>query len=467
MRERKLRTAHRLADVALRKGKWKGADEWISDGGSRGAGRLVAKISASGVAFYYAYFDSKRRRRFYPIGPYDSSGVRGTSLQGARDEVARLSARYRAGTLDLHEHFAHERRAEAQAKQVAAEAAKRAEDEARRSTLKELLDAYRGHLERGKKQSAADVRRMFQAHVFDAWPTLSARRAADLSSEDFVSVLARLVGAEKGRTAGKLRSYLRAAYALALKSKTDPSAPLALRAFGITQNPVASVGALSRFNRELHRTLSVEELRAFLARVYKLADGAQKDALLALLYLGGQRPAQLLRARLTDLDLSAHTLTLFDPKGSRHEPRRHVLPLTREAAAIMARRAEAKGAFLFSTDGKRALRVETLSVLVSEIATALVEAKEARDKFTMRDLRRTAETMLAALGVSREVRAQLQSHGLGGVQTRHYDRHDYMNEKRTALRRWAKKLTQIRSQQMRSGNRGARRSKPCVQMSLT
>jgi integrase len=437
------RTAHRLSDVTLRNRKWKGADEWISDGGSRGAGRLVVKISAKNVAFYYAYFDSERRRRFYPIGPHDSSGSRGKTLQQARDEAARLSARYRSGTLDLHEHFAHERRAEADAKRTAAEAAKRAEDEARRSTLKELLDAYREHLERGKKQSAADVRRMFNAHVFDAWPTLSARRAADLSSEDLVPVLARLVEAGKGRTAGKLRSYMRAAYALALRSKTDPAAPLALRAFGIAQNPVASVGALSRFNRELHRTLSAEELRVFLARVDKLSDGAQKDALLALLHLGGQRPAQLLRSRPADVDLSAATLTLFDPKGSRHEPRRHVLPLTKDAAAILKRRVDAKGEYLFSSDGKRALRVETLSVLVTEIATAMVKEKKAREAFTMRDLRRTAETMLAALRVSRDVRAQLQSHGLGGVQSRHYDRHDYMDEKRAALRTWERRLAQI------------------------
>ena len=41
------------------------------------------------------------------------------------------------------------------------------------------------------------------------------------------------------------------------------------------------------------------------------------------------------------------------------------------------------------------------------------------------------------------VRAQLQSHGLGGVQARHYDRHDYMDEKRDALRAWERRLAQI------------------------
>ena len=40
----------------------------------------------------------------------------------------------------------------------------------------------------------------------------------------------------------------------------------------------------------------------------------------------------------------------------------------------------------------------------------------------------------ASLGIGRELRAQLQSHGLGGVQDRHCDDHDYMPEKRAALR---------------------------------
>jgi hypothetical protein len=53
--------------------------------------------------------------------------------------------------------------------------------------------------------------------------------------------------------------------------------------------------------------------------------------------------------------------------------------------------------------------------------------------------------MLAGLGVSSDVRAQLQSHGLGGVQTRHYDRHDYMAEKRQALEQWARHIKQLRT----------------------
>ena len=61
--------------------------------------------------------------------------------------------------------------------------------------------------------------------------------------------------------------------------------------------------------------------------------------------------------------------------------------------------------------------------------------------FTVGDLRRTVETRLAGEKVSKDVRAQLQSHGLGGVQDRNYDRHDYLDEKRDALETLHRLLT--------------------------
>ena len=55
------------------------------------------------------------------------------------------------------------------------------------------------------------------------------------------------------------------------------------------------------------------------------------------------------------------------------------------------------------------------------------------DGFQQKRIRSGIETLIAAQGISREVRGHLQSHGLTGVQARHYDGHDYMPEKRSAL----------------------------------
>ena len=52
--------------------------------------------------------------------------------------------------------------------------------------------------------------------------------------------------------------------------------------------------------------------------------------------------------------------------------------------------------------------------------------------------------MLQKLGVDREVRAHLLSHGRSaGVQGKHYERYDFLPEKRTALEKWARRLQQI------------------------
>jgi hypothetical protein len=71
----------------------------------------------------------------------------------------------------------------------------------------------------------------------------------------------------------------------------------------------------------------------------------------------------------------------------------------------------------FSTNGRVQLRKERVAQLVAEIARAMRAAGELeRGPFSMRDLRRTAETRMAALAVSSDVCAQIQSHGLGGIQ---------------------------------------------------
>ncbi len=97
-------------------------------------------------------------------------------------------------------------------------------------------------------------------------------------------------------------------------------------------------------------------------------------------------------------------------------------------------------------------RVETLSNAAGGLSTTLLERKGVTAPFRLSDIRRTAETLLAGLGVSSDVRAQLQSHGLGGIQARHYDRHSYMAEKRSALALWE---SQIYRRKVASGSAAA------------
>ena len=445
--------------------KWNGRDRWLSDGGARNMGRLVARLRREGVTFVYQYFGPEGAKKLFLLGSYDPEGVRGLSLPVARDRAAELTALYRTGVLDLHAHFERQRADQERARKSQEDAQQRAQEEARRATLGHLLNTYTTHLEQLGKSSARDVKSILRKHVFNTNSALVLRKAADIPVDDFVGLIGAVVDKGKGRTAGKVRSFLRAAYALAIRSKIDPALPQAMRTFGIVVNPLASTAALSQFNGTRKRHLNALELGAFLKRLDRLPPGAKKDGLTLCLDLGGQRPTQLLRARETDVDLPGGTITLYDPKGARTQPRVHMLPLMETTFEIVKRRLDAlqlareeakrKGEadnmlaagsmWLFSTDDRTGMREETISELVKNLSHEMVKAGEAREPFQLRDLRRTAETMLAKLGTGPNIRGEVQSHGLGGVQKRHYDQHDYLEEKRAALQLWASHLAALKA----------------------
>lgn len=59
------------------------------------------------------------------------------------------------------------------------------------------------------------------------------------------------------------------------------------------------------------------------------------------------------------------------------------------------------------------------------------------DAFDLRDIRRTCETMLAGVGISRDTESSTdQVMAYRVFQAAHYDRHTYTDEKRAALISW-------------------------------
>ena len=371
--------------------------------------------------------------------------------RGAREEANRLEALVDLGVDPRVE------AADRKAADKARRAAVAAEAEAGQHTLEKLMGVYVAHLRKLGKSSADAVENCIQNHVTQAHPRIARMPARAVTAHDIVSLLRPLTEAGKGRTAGKLRSYLRAAFARAARAALDPKAPAAFLPFRVEGNPVAATGTLSEYNLTLDRALSEPELREYFKALTDMADSPVRDALLLGLLLGGQRMSQLIRATVADADVTAKTLRLLDPKGNRKQARSHVLPLSEPALAVVKRciaraeaqrtRAEADGAdfatgplYLFSTYGDVRLRPETVTNAGTEIAAALRAKPKAervvKDAFKLRDIRRTCETRMAELGVSRDLRAQIQSHGLGGIQAKHYDRHDYMAEKTAALAGW-------------------------------
>ena len=340
-------------------------------------------------------------------------------------------------------------------REAVAKAKAQAEEEQRQReqfTLAKLCAAYVTHLEAtDKARSGKAAASAFKCHLTEVaeLATLAATPARDIQPADIALIVRRVMEQGKERTAGILRSYLLAAFNAAKKAPFDARLPSALIPFAIVSNPAEPIATIPVVRGE--RTLTADELTAYLRM---LGDDLPDLTLRLALYAGGQRIAQLTRARVRDWDPEAKTLLLYDGKGRRQQPRPHLLPLGDIAAGIVAvlasraierttqaakraNREPDQNPSLFVSRG----RVMDLGAPGRRVAEIVTELK--CPPFDVADLRRTAETMLAGLGISRDHRAVLLSHGLSGVQQAHYDRHDYLEEKRRALVLWEDHLTRL------------------------
>ena len=418
--------------------------------------RLAVRATAGARSFI---FESKLDRRTIRItlgsvaawpleSVWSGKGAARTEVQrGARQEAARLQGLVDQGT-DPRELEQEQKAAKAAAKAAkqAAEVQARQEAEAREKyTLRSLLEAYCSHLEaQGKNKSAQNARSMFRVHVLP-YPEIADKPAREVAPLDVAAAVRRVTEAGKDRAAGVLRACMSAAFNAAARAPFNPKLPAALIPFAVEVNPVQPIATIPVGTRD--RTLNPEELAAY---IKALGDGLPDKALELALYAGGQRAAQLIRARVEDWNPETQTLRLFDGKGRRREPREHLLPLAPKAAAIVAALVEqAKGkevAHLFAGH-KRPMDLGTPGRRLAEIAKEM-----GGEPFDVRDIRRTAETMLAGMGISRDVRAQLLSHGIAGVQAQHYDRHAYTTEKRRALVAWERKLEALRTGKAAAAN---------------
>lgn len=409
--------------------------KWIAQS-ARGAGQLRAKGGTSGVRFYFRYRRDDRSTDDLPLGLYDPRGKAGLDLRQAEAMAGDLRKRYHAGTHDLRAMLDAEQR-ERIRQRVNAEAAQRAEHEAeavkRTRTLGALLTAYADQLERDGKPSARSVRAELANHVRDAWPKLWSTPIADVTADDLLAIVALPVERGHRRQAEKVRAYLRAAFAAGMKARHNAAALPALRALRVTANPARDLTPIEGANRARDRALTLSELRAYWRRIRT----APEHAVLRFhLLTGCQRVAQLARATLADYDADACALRLLDGKGRRGEPRPYHVPIVPEALGAMhAMQGGAAGTYLFTvTGGASGVDYSGLCKRVHAVADAMLAAGELPGgTFTPGDLRRSVETHLAEAGISRDVRAHLQSHGLGGVQARHYDRADYLPQTRAAL----------------------------------
>jgi integrase len=301
-----------------------------------------------------------------------------------------------------------------------------------------LLTSYVKALRQDGKASAGDVEALFARHVSMPWPDLIDVPAARIDSIQIRDILAVLVHAGIRRQTNVLRSYLHAAFTHGAHSDLDPRRlESEVGRFNLGGNPVTLVPRIVEFESVRDRVLTDDELR----QVWIGLDAVRPELAMTLrcnILLAGQRFRQQFRATWDHYEASKRMLTLEDAKGRRKAPIQHRLPVSDRVADLIEklRTFNGHGTFIFSTNsGRTPINTSTISAVFTEVRSAAGSSTALnQDLPQARDLRRTIETRLQALGVDRDLRAQLLSHGrTSGIQQRHYERHDFLPEKAAAL----------------------------------
>lgn len=439
------------------------ADVWLRRSLGRGCGVFEGRITPAGARlFYFRYTDSTGRRVRLLIGPYSPKGAAGAySLQEAGRIAQEWSGVYQSGKVDLREHFAQQ-----QEDNAAAEVVERARLEAAalaassRRTVRELFSEWKRtelapHVRAdgkrvGRKDGGAEVERTFVSRVF---PAIGELPAIEVRKADVMRILDAARADGRLRTANILLAELRQMFRFALVREIVERSPLDT----LTRRDAGGP------NTERDRVLSAEEIKA-LASAIPAANLADRSALAVWLILAtGVRISEAMGARWEHVDLERrtwylpetkngrdHTIHLSDFALSQFEALRGLPKLdsdgnplpwvfpNRNPAAL------APGPLDITTFGKQLADRQRRSGEGHKNRTTATSALVLPGgRWTAHDLRRTAATVMAELGISGDVIDECLNHVIEGRVRRTYIRDRRLPEQARAFDALGNRLAEL------------------------
>jgi integrase len=230
-----------------------------------------------------------------------------------------------------------------------------------------------------------------------------------ITLRDVADLLGKIEKASGATTTNRVRSTLSACFSWAMREG------LAL------SNPVVNTNKREEQTRD--RVLSNDELR----RIWNAAGDGPYGTVVKLLILTGQRRGEIAQLRWSEIDAGAITLS-----GERTKNKRpHVVPLGPTARALLAEQPRTGDAvFKFATWSTH---------------KRLLDQRSGVSGWTIHDIRRSAATGMADIGIPPHIIEQILNHqsghkgGVAGI----YNRSSYAAEKAAALVRWDEHVASI------------------------
>lgn len=278
---------------------------------------------------------------------------------------------------------------------------------------------------KSKNRSIRETRRIGEKYIL---PQLGDRLAVAVTRGDVTRFIRSISAPVMARA---VFAQLSAFYSWALELLDD-----------LPANPCIGAGRPAK-PKARDRVLNDNEISA-LWRAAELESAPWQHAV-KLLLLTGQRRSEVFEAEWSEFDLKAAVWTIPAERAKNNAA--HIVPLSNEALAIIETIPKVDGSkFVFPAADNPANPCSGISKVLERLRKAIAKDLD-RDveTWSLHDLRRTVATGLQRLGIRFEVTEAVLNHvsgskaGVAGV----YQRHDWKEEKRTALDSWAVELDRI------------------------
>jgi len=382
----------------------------LKDPGERGSGRLaivIRPMAGRVAAEWYAVYYRGGKRVVSKLGSYPTMPVAEARSTFQRDYAPSISS-----GIGL-----------ANRQRVAAG-----------GSVTDLFAAYVEHLKQSGKRVAPDVERyLLTSKSGSAADAIGAdRQAASITPDDIVPHLAKIHARGSQAHANTIRAYLSAAFGFGLRSEHDFTRANIESRWGIKSNPVSAIPANVSARRAGDRFLSPAEFRT----VWLWLDPYRSESLIAAAVMikmaTGQRSEEVLGISEPRYDRQKAMVSWEKTKNGLP----HSIPMPHQATAILNGLRPNKSGLFFprQTDPTIPAGHDGLSWVIKNF----LKVNSGFSPFTPRDLRRTWKTLAGDAGIPKEMRDRLQNHAQrGDVSSRHYDRYDYLPERRAAMAKWA------------------------------
>jgi integrase len=293
-------------------------------------------------------------------------------------------------------------------------------------TVDRLLDDFLARYARPNLRSADQIARSFA----DVRSRLGSRSIYDVTRRDIVELLDVIEDRGAPVMADRTLAHLRKAFRWWASRDENISPPL-----------VAGMSRTKPKDRARDRVLSDQEIRD----VWKALDTAKVPklfrALVRTLLLTAQRRDVVARMSWREIDGDTWEI----PAERYKTGQANVVPLTKMVCELLGDRK--KSGFVFSSDGglhpisgfskaKRGLDDEIARIRKQE------GGREPMPDWRLHDLRRTGRSLMSRAGVPSDHAERVLGHVIGGVRGT-YDRHQYHDEKRSALEKLAALVRKI------------------------